>query len=412
MSDGDHTILLKASLAGVIAALVAALLGTTGGLDPGVRDAILLTTLAVSAGGLASVVLLGDRRRRRARIEALSDPLTGLGSARSLHSDLAEALRDGRQTTLLIFDLEGFKKYNDSYGHACGDALLWRLGHKLAGAIAPHHAYRLRGDEYGALVPGEESYTAEVRRRAVSSLFEVGEGFMIRCSHGGVSLPSEARSVSEALKVADQRVHAERNESRFSGGVERGEETTAMLPAAPRLPPPRFDVAELSGRVARRLDLEPALLAELEVAAQLRDVGNMAIPDEILHSEGDVGAEGWRFIRFHTLVGERLLGAGFGMHEVARLVRSSHERWDGRGYPDGLAGAEIPLGSRILFVCSAFEDMTSKRAHRAALSAQRALEELRRCASTQFDPAVVRVFGEIIELPEISAPAPRPSTPA
>jgi HD-GYP domain-containing protein (c-di-GMP phosphodiesterase class II) len=154
---------------------------------------------------------------------------------------------------------------------------------------------------------------------------------------------------------------------------------------------------------ARHVELE-----DIEAAAQLRDVGNMAIPDEILHSAGRMGEDEWRFIQFHTLVGERLLGAGFGMHAVALLVRSSHERWDGGGYPDGLAGEEIPLGSRIIFVCSAFQDMTSDRAHRAALSAEQALTELGRCAATQFDPRVVEAFGvEFVASEEAAKPVPQ-----
>jgi two-component system, cell cycle response regulator len=96
----------------------------------------------------------------------------------------------------------------------------------------------------------------------------------------------------------------------------------------------------------------------------------------------------------HTLVGERLLAGGLGMEAVARLVRSSHERWDGSGYPDGLSGERIPIGSRILFVCTAYHDMTTDRPHHGALEAADALAQLERGAGTQFDPEVVRAFRE------------------
>jgi diguanylate cyclase (GGDEF)-like protein len=416
MPDRDHTILLKGALAAALAGTAAGVVGAVAGLDASLRDALVILAPALAAALIAIVLTLSEARRRRASERELIDQLTGLGSAKRLTSELGKALerRPPRAVSLMIFDLEGFKKYNDSYGHACGDALLWRLGQKLSHAIDPHPAFRLRGDEYGALVPGDGAVRADIERRAVSALFEVGEGFMIRCSHGIVSVPEEAGSVSEALKVADQRVHAERSEARFAGLIDRDDEQVSILPAAPRLSAPRFDVADLSGRLGRALGLAADRLPELEAAAQLRDVGNMAIPDEILHDPGRVGEEGWRFIRFHTLVGERLLGAGFGMHEVARLVRSSHERWDGGGYPDGLVGEEIPVGSRILFVCSAFQDMTSDRAHRTALDVEQALAELRRCAASQFDPAVVEGFCTVIneraDAATIPASGPGPSS--
>ncbi len=138
-------------------------------------------------------------------------------------------------------------------------------------------------------------------------------------------------------------------------------------------------------------------LDDLAAAAHLRDIGNMALPGEILRQEHELSAAEWDFIRLHTLVGERLLSANFAMSEVGRLVRSSHERWDGGGYPDGLSGEQIPRGSRIVFVCTAFQDMTSARPYRDALTVDEALAQLREAAGGQFDPDVVRVFDEVFE---------------
>jgi HD-GYP domain-containing protein (c-di-GMP phosphodiesterase class II) len=112
----------------------------------------------------------------------------------------------------------------------------------------------------------------------------------------------------------------------------------------------------------------------------------------VLGYPGKINGPEWQFILQHTLVGERLLAGPLGMEPVARLVRHSHERWDGAGYPDGLAGDMIPLGSRIVFVCSAFHDMTSDRPHHAALDAVDALAQLERGAGAQFDPRGVEAF--------------------
>jgi HD-GYP domain-containing protein (c-di-GMP phosphodiesterase class II) len=130
-------------------------------------------------------------------------------------------------------------------------------------------------------------------------------------------------------------------------------------------------------------------------AAELHDAGKIAIPEDILHKPGPLSDAEWELMRRHTLIGERILGVTPALAPVAKVVRRSHERWDGRGYPDGLAGEEIPLAARIIFVCDAFEAMTAGRPYKAAVSVEEALEELRRNAGSQFDPAVVAVFSEL-----------------
>ena len=129
-----------------------------------------------------------------------------------------------------------------------------------------------------------------------------------------------------------------------------------------------------------------------EEAGDLHDVGKVAIPHAILGRPGPLDAEEWAFIERHTLIGERILAAAPALAPVGRLVRSSHERWDGRGYPDRLAGEAIPLGARIVAVCDAYDAMTSERPDQRRMSHAEAVAEVRRCAGTQFDPQVVEAF--------------------
>ena len=127
-------------------------------------------------------------------------------------------------------------------------------------------------------------------------------------------------------------------------------------------------------------------------AAELHDVGKIALPRTILHKRGPLDEDEWTFMRRHTLIGERIVQAAPALVGVGQLIRSSHERWDGRGYPDGLAGDAIPLGSQIVFICDAFSAMTTDRSYRPGMPEAAALAELRRHAGTQFAPAVVDAF--------------------
>ncbi len=336
----------------------------------------------------------GGRRGGRARAAARLDTLTGLPNGERLRDDVDVFLRDRApvdRLTLVILDLVGFKKYNDAYGFACGDALLRRLARRLSESVGDRGAaYRLRGAQFAVATTVPLEDLPQLRDTASAALFEIGEGFMIRCAHGAALIPDEARSVSEALKLADQEVQAQRAMLRRQGVDEM-----AISPAgqrAARVAPSPYDVADLSVAVGHCLGLDAAELETLEAAASLRDVGMMSIPDAVVHAPAALTDEDWHFVKLHTLVGERLLRSNFAMDDVADVVRASHERWDGRGYPDGISGHDIPLAARIVFVCSAFQDMTSERAHRTALTAEQALGELQRCASSQFDPEVVAAF--------------------
>ena len=121
-------------------------------------------------------------------------------------------------------------------------------------------------------------------------------------------------------------------------------------------------------------------------------MGKVAIPDAILDKPGPLNDDEWEFMRRHTIIGERILQAAPALERVAAIVRSTHERMDGTGYPDQLIGEAIPLAARIVLVCDAYEAMTADRSYRKAMSAEVAIEELERCAGTQFDPRVVTAF--------------------
>ena len=152
------------------------------------------------------------------------------------------------------------------------------------------------------------------------------------------------------------------------------------------------DVVTLCESIGTRLGLSDLQLDRLTAAAQLHDVGKLAMPTEILNKRGPLNDEEWEIIREHTVIGERMLRAVPEMGAVANMVRHSHESWDGSGYPDGLAGEEIPLASRIILCADAFHAIRSDRPYRPGRSADEALKEVRRYAGEQFDPRVVEAL--------------------
>jgi diguanylate cyclase (GGDEF)-like protein len=376
-------------------------------LEPISFVAAVLAVLALLAAGARGTLTFRENVAllRRSRREALTDALSGLGNRRRLMQDIDDAMAiatESRRHTLIFFDLDGFKGYNDSFGHSAGDMLLARLGRQLAMVVTERgDAYRLGGDEFCVLLRTHAERDDPIVALASKALSEHGDGFSIGASYGIVSLPGDADTATIALQLADERMYAEKDSRR--GSTRRQARDLLMQILKEREPPLHRhmdDVAVLAVAVARRLGFQAEGLDEVARAAELHDVGKVAVPDAILHKPSSLDEFEWQLMRQHTIVGERILAAAAALRPVAKLVRSSHERWDGGGYPDNLAGTDIPLGARIIAVCDAFDAMTSDRPYRAGATAAQALTELRRCAGSQFDPAVVDVFVAVVEAGE------------
>ena len=329
------------------------------------------------------------------RTESITDPLTGLGNRRSLMNELDLALSAATAADpwfLIIFDLDGFKGYNDTFGHPAGDALLQHLGARLASVPGDGgSAFRLGGDEFCLLTPARNIAIHDLLDRAVDALSDRGEGFEISTSLGVVFLPEDASDPREALGEADARLYAHKHQKQSRRDRPHEVLLQALYEREPDLLGHTRCVASLSVEVGRRLGLPSRELEELERAAQLHDIGKIAVPDEILRKPSKLTAEEWVFIRQHTLVGQRILAVSPALRRIGDIVRATHERWDGAGYPDQICGTSIPLAARIIAVCDAYDAMTTSRPYRSALDQDAAVAELERCSGSQFDPTVVAV---------------------
>jgi two-component system, cell cycle response regulator len=340
--------------------------------------------------------IMAERNR-----EAHSDALTGLPNRRALNSALAR-VDDGiglnQPVVVAVFDLDGFKHYNDTFGHHAGDALLARLGAKLSESVAGRgQAYRMGGDEFCAIIEGAEGDLDDAVQRAAAALTDVGEGFAISSSYGVAHMPLEASDAESALRLADQRMYDHKGTGRASAkNQSRDVLLQALREHTPSLGDHTRGVRELAEAVARRLGHTEDAIEMTGITADLHDVGKMAIPSAILDKPGALDEKEWAFMRRHTIIGERIVAAAPALADVAAAVRATHERWDGDGYPDGIAANSIPTAARVVAVCDAFDAMIAERPYSASRATSAAVIELKRCARAQFDPAVVDAFEQVL----------------
>jgi diguanylate cyclase (GGDEF)-like protein len=342
-----------------------------------------------------------ERLLAASRREALTDALTGLGNRRALVKDLdAELPRadDDSPRVLALFDLDGFKQYNDSFGHPAGDALLARLAERLKAVTEGlGRVYRMGGDEFCLLARVEPGGGDELVLLAAEALTDTGNAFEISCSHGLARIPTEAASPEAALRLADQRMYVHKAQQPSRGLEGRELLLQVIAERGSGLGDHLSGVAQLAGHTAQRLGLPEHEVRRIRLAAELHDVGKTAIPDTILNKPSALSDEEWEFMRRHTVIGERIMHAAPSLAHAAELVRYSHERFDGTGYPDALSRDEIPLGASIIAVCDAFDAMLSDRPYREAMSLADAVTELRGCAGGQFHPGVVDAFCALID---------------
>lgn len=407
-------------------------------------SAVLTLVVLWQRAPLLSVALVGPllaiqlyqrallRALRAVRL-ALTDPLTGLGNHRHFHERLARelehALRYDRPLALCLVDVDDFKRVNDRFGHPAGDSVLSQVSARLR---QTGEAFRLGGDEFAVLLPGFEAPDALTAAESIIdriATIDFGHMGAVTVSAGIAIAPEHARERDELLRLVDSALYWAKEYGKNRARVYRPDvveladlrrlasagDRAGRLRAAASLARAvdardvytgnhSQRVAQLAVRLAARLGLSREELELTQLAASLHDVGKLALPEDLLCKPEQLTEPEWATLRQHAQIGFRMLES-LGVDPVAKWVLHHHERWDGSGYPDSLAGTEIPVGARIIFVADAFDAMTSDRIYRRRRSRDEAVAEILRCAGTQFDPSVVEALS--VELgPDGTAAAP------
>lgn len=379
-----------------------------------------LELLGLLTGQLA--VALQNARDYHERLEqATHDPLTGLYNRRWFYEALAgEAHRHDRHGTpfaLAMLDIDDFKAVNDTFGHAAGDQVLVAVADILSGlARGSDTLARIGGEEFGLLMPGTsqlDALLAVERLRNGVARARVLEERAVTLSAGASACPENGSRREDLERAADEALYwAKRNGKNLCAvasevtAAATGADTGGLLSHLHGV------VAGIDGRslhtrdhsenvsayavaLGQALGLEAERVVRLRRAAFLHDVGKVAVSSAVLGKPDTLTDDEFALIRLHPAVGGEML-AHAGLHEEAGWVRHHHERLDGRGYPDGIAGDEIPLEARILFAADSFEAMTSDRPYRRGRPVEEALDELRACAGTQFDAHVAETLAQLV----------------
>lgn len=398
-------------------------------------------SLAVTATGVAGLLLFREYLSRRSLAQAqeklaalaTTDPLTGLPNHRALAEtidrELGRARRFGRDFSLLFVDIDRFKSLNDSAGHAAGDAVLGELATVMRDSVRGLDTIgRWGGEEFVAVLPEvgpvEGIEAAERLRAAVASHpFAEAGSLRITTSVGVASYPRDGASRLTLLEAADRAMYSAKHLGR-NQVCSAADPVVGALPASEQpateaeeaLASDAVDalttlvddrdagtgrhtarVAALAAGVAEAMGCPPAQAQDVRTAARLHDIGKVAIADSILRKPGRLSPREWELMRQHPTIGAEVVSRVGRLAELAPVIRSHHERYDGSGYPEGLAGDEIPLEARIISAVDAFDAMTSERPYRDALTPEDARRELREGAGSQFDPEVVAAVEGLLD---------------
>ncbi len=303
---------------------------------------------------------------------------------------------------LILCDVDGLKLVNDTLGHASGDRLLRAVAEVLKGCFRGNDVLsRIGGDEFAVLLPNvTESIVEKARRKIVSAIDLYNESHSdlpLSLSVGFAVSSTPPFDMRDLFRKADNEMYREKLHRSQSARSAIVETLKKALEARDFMTEGHCDrLQQLVTMLAKSLGLPEKTQTDLRLLAQFHDIGKVGIPDRILHKEGPLDAEEFAEMRRHCEIGHRIAVSSPDLAPIADWILKHHEWWNGQGYPLGLKEEEIPLACRILAIADAYDTMTNDRPYRKAMSKKEAIEELIRCAGTQFDPVLVKKFLSVL----------------
>ena len=329
------------------------------------------------------------------------DTLTGLHNRTFLEGEMERCCAHDAYLSVIIGDVNGLKLVNDAFGHQQGDVLLVKIADILSRAAGEESIVaRWGGDEFAIILPSGGQTRAMGVMKAIREACQEEDcgGVMPSLALGMATRRGGNEPLEEVLNRAEDRMYRQKL-------MEGSSIRSAILASlTSTLREKSFETEEHAERtrklaigIGKKLNLSESRLAALSLMATLHDIGKIATPDYILTKPGPLTSEEWEAIKKHPEVGYRITHALPDLAPISEAILAHHEWWDGNGYPRGLKGEEIPLVARIIALVDAYDVMTHDRPYKPAMTPQEALEELLRCAGTQFDPHLVQVFVEMME---------------
>lgn len=340
-----------------------------------------------------------NRKKIEYKLEYLGyhDQLTGLYNRRFYEEELKRLdVPRNYPLTIIVGDVNGLKLINDSFGHAKGDEVIKKMARSIVrGCRREDIVARLGGDEYVILLPETSSEEAEivVKRIKAIAINEKVDSLAVSASFGWATKNDDTETTHDIFKRAEDFMYREKL---FESSRIKASTISAIIKALNEKNEKEelhsIRVSNLCAEFGRKLGLPEEQIEQLSTLGRLHDIGKISVDDEILKKESMLDLEELEQVRRHPETGFRILSSLNDMAEIAEYVLAHHEQWDGKGYPKGLKGEEIPLQSRLLFILEAYDAMTSDKSYKQPLSVSEAVSELEKNSGIQFDPRLVEIF--------------------